>query len=507
MLFTNEQIKSAINNIIVNNGLDTMEANGKPLGILDDTIDIERYGARIFSQPHIANPFMTALYQQFIYRATAQHYFSSPFNYFREKRDGVAYGTYEADVQPIFPVPYDMKAFDRILDFWETPAIVQYFAITRQDTFPQTITKTQLRQAFQSYEAFDDFLAKMILSARNGNVIIETNAIKMMLNQNIANGVVITREYPSSSSALNSEFKWQDFAAEIVGIANGMTAEPTTLYNNYANVEGSNGVEAWTQSDRRDLVLIGDATTIAKLKSHVLALAYNKDEVDFEFHFIILNDWNYKLYDSEKRAFTTEVDSPVKLLLCDGGFIKMEDNLDEDYSDPNIMTMGLQRALQVQQTLGLRVNRNAIAWVLPVSSAGEDIYPQFDIDKSIVNIGEASGTADVNITSNIDDVMNYFATAAVKSAYALTSGNDVDDAIELTAAQAATLVTATKVDATKKYTFTRTSTAGTTITGVEATDTIVVTYELKTVDGVDDEHLTTACSKLVTVITPATFPE
>lgn len=501
MLFTNDEIKSVINNIIVNNGLDAMESNGRPLGILDDSIDIERYGNRIFKQPEIANPFMTALYQQFIYRATAQKYFTSPFDYFREKRDGVAYGTYEADVQPIFPVKYDMKAFDRILDFWETPAIVQYFAITRQDTFPQTITKEQLRQAFQSYEAFDDFLAKMILSARNGNVIIETNAIKMMLNQNTANGVIKRKSV--NFSQVNNEYKWQELASEIVAVANGMTAEPTTDYNNYANIEGSNGVEAWTQSDRRDLVLIGDALTLAKIKTHVQAMAFNPEQVDFNFHFITLNDWNYKVYDSTDREFTDVVTSPIKLLLCDGGFIKMEDNLDEAYSDPNIMTMGLQRALQVQQTIGLRVNRNAVVWVDEVA----DELPYFDLTKSVVNIAYA-GTDVQEFISGVADVGDYIATPKFVSGYALTSGEDVDDALELTEAQATSLVTATTPNSGTnegKLVITRTNVNGAdSTTGfASAGDTIVVNFKIASIVSTDTNY-TEIDSKIVTVITPAT---
>ena len=359
MLYTPEQINTVINNIVVTQGLDVMKVNGTPLGVMSNEVDIDRYGARLLSQPLIANPFITAFYQQFIYRATAQNYFTSPFDYFREKRDGVAFGTYEADVQPIFPLKYDMKAFDRVLEFWETPVIAQYFAITRQDTIPQTITKNQLRQAFASYEAFDNFLAKLIIAPRQGNVIVETNAIKMMLNNNLASGVIKRATFTEPTT----ESGWKELAAEIVGVANGMVAEPTTEYNNYANIEGSDGQPAWAQSDRRDLVLIGDSKVLAKLKTFVLAMAYNKEDVDFKFHFIEVNSFNYSTYDYETRTFKNEVTSPLKLLLCDGGYIKLEDNLDEDYSDPNIMTMGLQRALQIQQTIGLRVSRNALAWV------------------------------------------------------------------------------------------------------------------------------------------------
>jgi hypothetical protein len=360
MLYSKSEIQGAINRAVTTANLNNIVVNGFPVGTLSDQVDIKTFGDRILSRPNIRNPFMAALYQEFIYRASKTNIFKSPFDYFRERRDGVGFGSYETNVQPIFPVEYDMKAFDRILDFWETPAVTQYFAINRKDTFPQTLTKDVLKQAFASYEAFDEFLAKLIMAPRLGNTIMETNAVKMTLNANIANGVIKTRTLDFTNI---TEAQLKALAAEIVGIAEGMSAEPSTEYNNFKNISGSNGVEVWAQSDRRDLVLIGETDIIAKLRTYVLAFAMHNEEIDFIFHFIPLNTFDHKTYDYETREFTGVVTSPVKLLLCDGGFIKLEDNLDYEGSDENVMTMGVQRALQVFQTIDLRVDRNALAWL------------------------------------------------------------------------------------------------------------------------------------------------
>jgi hypothetical protein len=204
---------------------------------------------------------------------------------------------------------------------------------------------------------------------------METNAVKMTLNANIANGVIKTRTLDFTNI---TEEQLKALAAEIVGIAEGMSAEPSTEYNNFKNISGSNGVEVWAQSDRRDLVLIGETDIIAKLRTYVLAFAMHNEEIDFIFHFIPLNTFDHKTYDYETREFTGVVKSPVKLLLCDGGFIKLEDNLDYEGSDENVMTMGVQRALQVFQTIDLRVDRNALAWL--------DSGAESDIMKDILYI-------------------------------------------------------------------------------------------------------------------------
>jgi hypothetical protein len=357
MLYTTEEYNKIINNAIDAAGIANVKVNGVPVGHISGTTELAKYG-NILTQPVVANDFINALYNQFIYRATAENYFTSPFDYFRERREGFAIGSYEVDVQPVFPLAYDMKAFDRILDFWETPAIVQYFAINRRHTFPQTITKQMVKDAFISYDDLDNFTAKLVMAPRKGNVIVETNAVKMMLNKNIAAGAVIKKAFTEPQT----EDGWKALAAEIVGIAQGMSAEPTTEYNNYKNIQGAKG-EAWTQSDTNDLVLIGTTDIIAKLKTYVLAFAYNKEDVELNFKFIPLNSFNYSTYNEETRAFENKQISPVKLLLCDGGFIKFEDNLDEEYNNTNGMTMGIQHALQIQQTIDIRVFRNAVAFV------------------------------------------------------------------------------------------------------------------------------------------------
>lgn len=407
MLYTTEQYNKIINNAIDAAGISNVKVNGVPVGHISGTTELANYG-NILTQPVVANEFINALYNQFIYRATAENYFTSPFDYFRERREGFAIGSYEVDVQPVFPLAYDMKAFDRILDFWETPAIVQYFAINRRHTFPQTITKQMVKDAFVSYDDLDNFTAKLVLAPRKGNVIIETNAVKMVLNKNIAAGAVIKRAFTEPTT----EDGWKALAAEIVGIAQGMSAEPTTEYNNYKNIQGAKG-EAWTQSDVNDLVLIGTTSIIAKLKTYVLAFAYNKEDVELNFKFIPLNSFDYSTYNEETRAFEDKQTSPVKLILCDGGFIKFEDNLDEEYNNTNGMTMGIQHALQIQQTIDIRVARNAVAWVDAESELVNNTMRVAD-DNPVKYLTNSEGA--VKIKLNGGTVPEGGVTVAIKSA-------------------------------------------------------------------------------------------
>ena len=398
MLYNEKQIRTIINNAVTTAGIDAAVVNGRPVGVLDEQSDFTRYGNLVL-QPSVANLFINSLYNQFIYRATRENFFTSPFDRFRERREGVAYGEYEADVQPILPIPYDMKAFDRILDFWDTPVVVQYFAINRRDTFPQTIVKEMLKDAFISYDHFDNFLAKLIMAPRKGNVLVETNAVKSVINKNVAAGAVKTVALGTTASFDEDDYK--ALAAKIVGYASAMSAEPSKDFNNYAAIEGTGGQEVYTQSDRRDLVLIGDSEFLAKIRTYVLAFAMHNEEIDFNFTFVNVNSFDFAPYDSENRTFGDKVESPIKLILCDGGWIKLEDNLDEEFSNTNAMTMGVQRALQVQQTIGIRAYRNAIAFCEGVEGGAEMLRLNTDTNVfyPVQNPDRTAGGADVSVIS------------------------------------------------------------------------------------------------------------
>lgn len=372
-LFNQEQIRT-----ILNDTMAQVDANAKEkgiIGVVDSRTDLKEYANRLFEMPHIANSFINVLYNQFVFKNTKQNMFTSAFDYFRERADKAGFGTYESEVQPIFPLAYDMTAFDRVLKFWDTPATVQYFGINRSQTFPQSIIRKELRQAFQSYEAMSDYLERLLLAPRRGNTIIENNAIKEMLNQNVKNGAVLTENVKN----LDSEEALKNLAAKIQEYAIAMSAEPTTKFNKYYDVAKASGVEnpvhAWTQSDRRDLCLIAPASLLAKIKTYVLAFAFSKEDVDFKFNFIPLSSFDYMPYNEETRTFGAVQNSPIQLILCDGGFINLTDYFDEEFSDTNSMVGGIQRAVQIDQSYQIRLTRNAVAFVLEQDVAPALVEP------------------------------------------------------------------------------------------------------------------------------------
>lgn len=353
MLYNEEQLRRILNSVSTEIPNDAIQ---NEIGVLTENDDLSRYGAKIIKQPYIRNAFTSALVNQFVFKTQEKKMFTSAFDIFRTKGEGVAYGSYDADVNPIMPVDFDLKKADRILDFWDVDVKTQYFAMTRQQLFPMTITKDVLKQAFVSYENLDAFMQKLIIAPRNGNTVIEFNTIKELINANFANNAIKRVSIPKIT---------KDNASEIASLIQNYAIKmcnPSSKFNAYADLEGAEGEPFITQSDRRDLVFIGSADAISQLRTHVLALSFNKEDVDFNFTFCEIDDFGYDEYNADERKFTAHHDSPIEFIICDGGFLELEDNLEVEFSDQNIMTLGTQSALHVWQTVKMRAWRNALAF-------------------------------------------------------------------------------------------------------------------------------------------------
>lgn len=332
------------------------------LGILGPDMDLKEFGKPIVKIPYIRNEFIDTLVNGFVYENHRAKLFTSIFDYFRTKRDTLAFGTYETYTDPIMPIDYDMTAFNRDLTFWETKTKVQAFAITRRHVFPQTITREVLELAFTSYDNFDNFLSNLLTAPRQGNTIIENNAGLELINKNLSSGAIRYKVLNQPLEASNKDYALE-IAQDIQEAVYSMI-KPTSDFNNYQAIAGSD-TPVYAESDRNDIVFMGNAKSISILKTYVLAFAYNRDDIEFNFHFVPVGaSFGYDEYNATTRKFEAHHDSPIQFIICDGGFMKLEDNLEEELSsERSTMTLGRQYALHVWQTMGIRLFRNAIAYV------------------------------------------------------------------------------------------------------------------------------------------------
>lgn len=327
------------------------------LGIIDAKMSLEEYARPLLERPYIRNEWASCLLNNFVYEVNTQKLFTSIFDRFRRKLDEFTYGTYETVVEPTMPVPYDMKALHRELTYWDTTVRAQYYAINRQDLFPMTITREVIANAFKNFGELDSFLVSLLFAPRNGNTIIENEAVKEIINKNFAGGALkyVIIDEPSKATA--------DALAELISetVYSMTVASPDfNKWQEIANLESPH----YEQSDKTDLVFMGTSKSISVIRTYVMAYAFNREEIEFNFDFVpVGKTFGYKIYDEEARAFVGEQDSPIQFIICDGGFLKLDDNFEfTGESAQGAMTLATQQALHIWQTIGIRAWRNALVF-------------------------------------------------------------------------------------------------------------------------------------------------
>lgn len=377
--------------------------------------DLKAWSAPLLKQPYIFNQFWVNLCDQFIYESSRQNYFTSAFDLFRTKRDTVGRGTYETVTNPVFPLAYDMTAFDRLLKYYPPDVKTQYFMINVRDTYPLSINYMIARDALTSYNNLDEIMQSLIIAPRNGHTIIENNMIKELLNVNIANSSIKSRPYTKPTT----EQGWRELAKDIRAIALEMASEPSTKYNNYENIEGADG-KVWSQSDRKDLVFIGTANVISSINTFVLN-SFNEDFVDFKFSFVTLADTGYQEYNRDTREWGATHEGNFDFIICDGGFIKLEDNFEANLTDTNIFTVGLQMNTTIEQTIDFRVFRNAIAF-----TSANAVLENITLSSNNVQLNSTDTDVEITITTTPTDyVANWKIDTKPTSAILTSSGSSI----------------------------------------------------------------------------------
>ena len=342
---------------ILNLTAQTSERLTDKLGIISQPVELAEYAKPLIDQPYIRNEWVSALINNFVYEVHSQKLFTSMFDRFRRKRDEFTYGTYETVVEPVMPMAYDMTALDRELTYYDTTVRAQYFAINREQVFPMTITRDVIVKAFKSYADLDGFLSSLMLAPRNGNTIVENEAVKEAINKNFAANAFkyVVIDEPSKTNA--------DELAQLIGEAVYSMTVPSADYNKWQEIADLPNPH-YDQSDKDDLVFMGTAKSISVIRTYVLAYAFHKEDIEFNFDFVpVGKSFGYQIYDEANRRFIGYQDSPIQFIICDGGFLKLDDNFEfTGESAQGTMTLATQMALHIWQTIGIRAYRNALVF-------------------------------------------------------------------------------------------------------------------------------------------------
>lgn len=269
--------------------------------------------------------------------------FSNPLAMF--KKGSVPYGT---DIQLIYENPANAESYEytdaamaKLLTITDPDTKVAYLRRNRKDLYTKTIAREGLQGAFESAEAFDDYVSSITQSLYSGNYIDEFKYTKALIDGAYEEGKVITEVV----SAVSNEATAKALVEKCRGLYLKMQF-PSTDYNAYSKFSTSTDetkVNTWTDADR--ICVITTADVMAKVDVESLASAFNMDKANFMGRVIVVDK-----FDNEE----------IQALICDESFIQIFDNIfrfDEFY---NARTMSWNEYLHAWGTYAISPFANAV---------------------------------------------------------------------------------------------------------------------------------------------------
>lgn len=269
--------------------------------------------------------------------------FSNPLAMF--KKGSVPYGT---DIQLIYENPANAESYEysdaamaKLLTITDPDTKVAYLRRNRKDLYTKTIAREGLQGAFESAEAFDDFVSSITQSLYSGNYIDEFKYTKALIDGAYEEGKVITEVVSAVSDKATAE--------ALVEKCRGLYLKmqfPSTDYNAYSKFSTGTDetkVNTWTDADR--ICVITTADVMAKVDVQSLASAFNMDKANFMGRVIVVDK-----FDNDE----------IQALICDESFIQIFDNIfrfDEFY---NARTMSWNEYLHAWGTFAISPFANAV---------------------------------------------------------------------------------------------------------------------------------------------------
>jgi hypothetical protein len=206
----------------------------------------------------------------------------------------------------------------------------------RQDRYDQTIADEQLRSAFVSWGAFENFLSQIITAVYNSAEVEEFEYMKLLIDNYYAKGLftVIPVSDPVDATSASQ------FVKKIRA-----TTTKLTLPNGSRDF---NALAVRTRSDIDDLYVIIDADLNAELDVDVLAKAFNMDRTTFLSKSIVIDGF---------------ASTGLKAVLVDKSFFMVYDTLQKLESVRNSKGLYWNYFYHVWQVMSVSRFANAVAFV------------------------------------------------------------------------------------------------------------------------------------------------
>lgn len=300
--------------------------------VVDKNTSIQNFSAPMLELPKIMNEFCEALVQRIVYTQVESKIFNNPLKFLEGDEMPMGYLGQEIFVNPADQHDYDVNDFAGVLQKYEADVKVQYNKINWDKQYKVTIIREKLKQAFVSWDTFENFITSLSNSLYNGAYIDEYNNTKALVANAYRSNAVQTKvlQNPIGSPELTEQFTivarqmFLDFQS------------PVSDFNAWKKIIGhGKPVETFTEPEDIVFIIRNDINAYQSVKS--LAKAFNIDEAKLLGNVVSVKDFN--IY-NEKREVVYD-GSHIYGIMCDKKWfrIKTQDMYIDDFKNANNRSM------------------------------------------------------------------------------------------------------------------------------------------------------------------------
>lgn len=315
--------------------------------------NITEVGSAIMNYQATENEFLSALVNKVAMTVVRNKTFKNPLSVL--KKGGVPLGR---NIEEIYTNPVTGTAFDptgaKLLErsLPDTKAI--YHSMNRQGQYKATVSKSQLIQAFTSYQALERLLDSIVNAIYSGDNLDEFMLMKQLFASAITGGKLKTID--TGLTAIDNTDGAKSFVKAVKTVGQAMEF-PGSNFNSYYDINkdtDAKPVITWTPKENQVLILRNDVAVDVDVE--LLAKAFNVSYTDLEQRTLIVDSFG----DATKCG----------AVLCDEAFVQVYDNLQQMENFHNGEGLYDNFIYHHWQTYSLSLFANATAFMFSDEAAG-----------------------------------------------------------------------------------------------------------------------------------------
>lgn len=325
--------------------------------IITDTTDIGALAQPIMDYVNVRNDFMSMLINKLVASKFEVKYFQNPLQILEGDTLPLGYATESIYVNPAHGRKMNVNDFAGLLTRFEADVKVQYFNITMDLQYPVTVSYTQLKKAFMSWDSLERFIDGLSLSLYNGAYLDEFRFTK-----NLIGGAYLKNQIQYEVvSGVNSEANAKAFVTKARELYLNMQM-PSEKYNAWAKCGGA-GRPVVTWSLPEDIVFVIRNDILAYLDVNVLAASFNITKSELLGRILPVD--NFDAFDDEGTKIFDG--SNIIGFIGDKSWFKIQrqDMFVEEFRNPNNRTYQMYLNLIKQYQYSLFANGVVICTAAP----------------------------------------------------------------------------------------------------------------------------------------------